>query len=234
MRSNNATGPSPRSRRGGLEGISLGPARPPSALWKRAVLSGKLVPSVFPVLALAFAVMFFRAASAGGYGTNYIYPLIMMSAVAVFGVTCLVTTWLPKRRKNAGPTAVSPASGKPDSAMTPASDQPAGEPAAVSADVAVAGAPAGDGAAGASPVAGNGGNNWLRGVAVLVWLILYVAMIPLLGMIVGGGVFTFGLMLSLGYRKPVQVAAIAIVLSVVVWVVFVRLFGVVLPDGIWG
>ncbi len=234
MQSVNATGPEPGSRRGGLERIALGPARLHSALGKRAALIAKLVPSIFPILALAFAVIFFRSASAGGYGTNYIYPLIMMGAVAVFGVACLVATWIPKRVKSVDEISSARGNSAPGSGMASVAARPAVVEAVIGTGVtATTTTTAGSGEPADRQRAGNGRDNWLRSVAVIVWLIIYVAIIPLFGMIVGGGIFTFGLMLSLGYRKPIRVAAIAIVLSVVVWLVFVHIFGVALP-GIWG
>lgn len=70
--------------------------------------------------------------------------------------------------------------------------------------------------------------------ATLVLLVAYALVMPRVGFLVASPVFFAAVLVCLGVREPVPVTAVAVGLTAVLYVVFGRLLGVLLPPGLLG
>lgn len=209
------------SDRMGNKAVLSGDKRVPA----KKVLSTRLLASMFPVFALVFAVVFFRRAQELGFGKSVVYPLVMMTAMAVLALLCMVSAWWPGRGSATGPAT--------DSASLAAGPAAPAMVAEVTAGAAVA---EGEGAD-LEPVSGadrGGATGLIPAVTTVLGLLGFLVLIHFAGMIVAACIFLVVLMVALGYRKPIQCVLITAGVAAGVWLIFEKFLLIELPRGVWG
>lgn len=171
----------------------------------------RIVTSVFPLMAAALVVVYYLKASSGGFGKTYAFPLVMMAFSAVFVVWTLVSVWWPKSARVRAKARLKAATSI--TAVTSTDDEDDRTPEQVRTDSRI---------------------GLRRALLVLVCFLVLVILCQYIGILVASALFMGAVMPLLGYRRPLIVAAVAVGVTVAVWLIFEQFLMISLPAGPWG
>lgn len=171
----------------------------------------RIVTSVFPLMAAALVVVYYLKASSGGFGKTYAFPLVMMAFSAVFVVWTLVSVWWPKSARARAKASVKAATSITAVASADDEDDRTAEQVRTDSRIGLR-----------------------RALLVLVCFLVLVILCQYIGILVASALFMGAVMPLLGYRRPLIVAAVALGVTVAVWLIFEQFLMISLPAGPWG
>lgn len=171
----------------------------------------RIVTSVFPLLVAVLVVVYYLKASSGGFGKTYAFPLVMMAFSAVFVVWTLVSVWWPKGARARAKARLRATASITAVASTDDEDDRTADQVRTDSRVGLR-----------------------RALLVLVCFLVLVILCQYIGILVASALFMGAVMPLLGYRRPLITAAVAVGVTVAVWLIFEQFLMISLPAGPWG